>query len=77
MEVQDNSPEVAEVEHIIQDQQEEVLLADLVEQEFQEQAQQQHLQLVMDPQTEVVAVEEMVKVHLLQIQEMVDQVLLF
>tara|TARA_R110002074_G_scaffold291895_2_gene463594 strand:- start:213 stop:446 length:234 start_codon:yes stop_codon:yes gene_type:complete len=77
MEVQDNSPEAAEAEHTIQEQQEEVLLVDLVEQEFQEQAQQQPLQLVMEPKTEVVAVEEMVKLHLLQIQEMVDQVLLF
>jgi hypothetical protein len=49
MEIQDNSQEAAEAEHTIQDPQVEDLLVDLVEQEFQEQAQQQPLQLVMEP----------------------------
>jgi pheromone shutdown protein TraB len=40
---------VAEVEHIIQDQREQVLLVDLVEQQFQELVEPQHLRLVMEP----------------------------
>jgi hypothetical protein len=47
--VQDNTPEVAEVEHIIQDQREQVLLVDLVEQEFQELDQVMQVHQIMEP----------------------------
>jgi hypothetical protein len=77
MEVHDNLLVVVAVELITQDQREQVLLVDLVEQEFQEQDQQQHLLLVMEELIEVVVVEETVNLHLLQTLELVDQVWLF
>tara|TARA_R110002110_G_scaffold148925_1_gene340083 strand:+ start:347 stop:586 length:240 start_codon:yes stop_codon:yes gene_type:complete len=75
--VQDNLLVVVAVEHTTQDQRDQLLLVDLVEQEFQEQDQQQHLLLVMGQLIEVVVVEEMVNLHLLQTLELVDQVWLF
>jgi hypothetical protein len=55
---------VEEVELTILDQQGEVALAELVELEFQELDQVMQADLIMEPQTEVVAVEETVNLHL-------------